>query len=85
MLGRLPVEAAVVAAAAGSDGARDWLERGPPRAPGRSAATTCSPPACPARRSAAALRAARAALLDGAAPDRDAQLAAALRAERLDP
>ena len=28
VLGRLPVEAAVVAAAAGSDGARDWLERG---------------------------------------------------------
>ena len=46
----------------------------------RSAATTCSPPGCPARRSAARCRAARAALLDGAAPDRDAQLAAALAA-----
>ncbi len=79
VLGRLPVEAAVVAAAAGSDGARDWLERG------RRArlaiggddllAAGLSGPAI-----GRALRAARAALLDGTAPDREAQLAVALRA-----
>jgi tRNA nucleotidyltransferase (CCA-adding enzyme) len=77
VLGRRPLEAAVLAAAAGSEAARDWLVRG------RHArlaitgddllAAGLSGPAV-----GRALRAARAALLDGSAPDRESQLAAAL-------
>ena len=78
VLGRLPLEAAVVAAAAGSAGAGDWLERGRHERLAIDGddllAAGLSGPAV-----GRALRAARAALLDGEAPDRDAQLAAALR------
>jgi tRNA nucleotidyltransferase (CCA-adding enzyme) len=76
-LARRPVEAAVVAAAAGSEPAREWLVRG------RHArlairgddllAAGLSGPAV-----GRGLAAARAALLDGAADDRGAQLAAAI-------
>ena len=68
-----------MAAAAGSEAARDWLERGRHL---RTAiggddllAAGLSGPAV-----GRGLRAARAALLDGEAPDREAQLAAALAA-----
>jgi len=80
-LARLPVEAAVMAAAEGAEPARAWLERG------RRArlaidgddllAAGLSGPAV-----GRGLAAARAALLDGAAPTRDDQLAAALDAAR---
>jgi hypothetical protein len=76
-----PVEAAVLAAAAGSEQARDWLERARHL---RAAiggddllAEGLSGPAI-----GRGLLAARAALLDGEAPDRDAQLAVALAAAR---
>ena len=74
-----PLEAAVLAAAAGSGAARDWLERARHL---RAAiggddllAAGLSGPAI-----GRGLLAARAALLDGDAPDREAQLAAALAA-----
>ena len=73
------MEAAVVTAAAGSEAARDWLGHGRHL---RTAiggddllAAGLSGPAV-----GRGLRAARAALLDGEAPDRDAQLSAALAA-----
>jgi tRNA nucleotidyltransferase (CCA-adding enzyme) len=76
-----PPEAAVLAAAAGSEAARDWLERARHL---RAAvggddmlAAGFSGPAI-----GRGLLAARAALLDGDAPDREAQLAAALVAAR---
>jgi len=76
-LARLPVEAAVLAAAAGSAPARDWLvrDRHAQLAIGGNdlLAAGLEGPAV-----GAGLRAARAALLDGTAPDREAQLAAAL-------
>ena len=53
LLRHRPVEAAVLRPRPGSEAARRWLERGATCAR-RSAATTCSPPASPARRSAAA-------------------------------
>ena len=80
-LARLPVEAAVIAAADGAAPARAWLDDG------RRArlaidgddllAAGLSGPAI-----GRGLAAARAALLDGAAPTRDDQLAAALQAAR---
>ncbi len=79
LLRHRPLEAAVVTAAAGSEAARDWLEHGRHL---RTAiggddllAAGLSGPAV-----GRGLRAARAALLDGEAPDREAQLAAALAA-----
>jgi tRNA nucleotidyltransferase (CCA-adding enzyme) len=76
VLRRLPVEAAAVAAA-DSAAARDWLERGRHL---RLAITGDDLLAAGLRGPAVgrALDAARAALLDGEAPDREAQLAAAL-------
>jgi tRNA nucleotidyltransferase (CCA-adding enzyme) len=79
LLLRRPLEAAVLAAAAGSEPARDWLERARhlrPAIDGEDllAAGLSGPPI------GRGLAAARAALLDGEAPDRDAQLAAALAA-----
>jgi tRNA nucleotidyltransferase (CCA-adding enzyme) len=81
LLSRRPLEAAVLAAAAGSDAARDWLQRARHL---RAAiggqdllGAGLSGPAI-----GRGLRAARAALLDGEAPDRAAQLAAALAAAR---
>ena len=81
VLARLPVEAAVLAAAEGAEPARAWLDQG------RHArlaiggddllAAGLSGPAI-----GRGLAAARAALLDGAAPARDDQLAVALRAAR---
>jgi hypothetical protein len=79
LLRHRPVEAAVLAAAAGADAARDWLDRARHL---RSAiggddllAAGLSGPAV-----GRGLQAARAALLDGEALDRDSQLAAALTA-----
>jgi len=76
-----PVEAAVLAAAAGSEPARDWLERARHL---RAAiggddllAAGLSGPAI-----GRGLLAARAAVLDGEAPHREAQLAVALAAAR---
>ena len=79
LLRRHPPEAAVVAAAAGAAPARDWLERARHE---RLAITGDDLLAAGLRGPAVgrALQAARAALLDGDAPDRDAQLAAALAA-----
>jgi tRNA nucleotidyltransferase (CCA-adding enzyme) len=76
-----PLEAAVLAAAAGSEPARDWLERARhlrTQIGGDDllAAGLSGPPV------GRGLLAARAALLDGDAPDREAQLAAALAAAR---
>jgi tRNA nucleotidyltransferase (CCA-adding enzyme) len=77
VLRRRPVEAAVLAAAAGSDPARDWLDRGRHEQLAITGndllAAGLTGPAV-----GRALQAARAALLDGAAPDRESQLAAAL-------
>ena len=84
VLRRRPLEAAVLAAAAGSEPARDWLDRGRHERAGDRRATTCSPPASAARRVGRALQAARAALLDGSAPDRETQLTARCR-PRVDP
>jgi tRNA nucleotidyltransferase (CCA-adding enzyme) len=74
-----PLEAAVLAAAAGSEAARDWLERGRHlrvEIGGHDLlAEGLTGPAI-----GRGLLAARAALLDGAAGDRDSQLAAALAA-----
>jgi tRNA nucleotidyltransferase (CCA-adding enzyme) len=77
ILRRQPLEAAVLAAAAGSEPARGWLDRGRHL---RTAITGDDLLAAGLRGPAVgrALQAARAALLDGDAPDRDAQLAAAL-------
>jgi tRNA nucleotidyltransferase (CCA-adding enzyme) len=77
VLRRRPVEAAVLAAAAGSEPARDWLDRGRHE---RLAITGNDLLAAGLNGPAVgrALQAARAALLDGAAPDRESQLAAAL-------
>jgi tRNA nucleotidyltransferase (CCA-adding enzyme) len=77
VLRRRPLEAAALAAAAGSAPAREWLERG---RHARLAITGDDLLAAGLRGPAVgrALQAARAALLDGAAPDREAQLAAAL-------
>ena len=77
VLRRLPLEAAVLAAAAGSEPARDWLDRGRHE---RLAITGDDLLAAGLNGPAVGrgLQAARAALLDGSAPDRDAQLAAAL-------
>ena len=77
VLRRLPVEAAVVAAAAGSEAALDWLQRARHQ---RLAITGDDLLAAGLQGPAVgrALAAARAALLDGAAPDRASQLAAAL-------
>jgi len=78
-LGRRPLEAAALAAAVGSASARDWLRRGRHERLAITGddlvAAGLSGPAV-----GRALRAARAALLDGSAPDREAQLAAALAA-----
>jgi tRNA nucleotidyltransferase (CCA-adding enzyme) len=76
-----PVEVAVLAAAAGSEPARDWLERARHLrleigGDDLLAEGLSGPPI------GRGLLAARAALLDGEAPDRDAQLAAALAAAR---
>jgi tRNA nucleotidyltransferase (CCA-adding enzyme) len=77
VLRRRPPEAAVLAAAAGSEPAREWLDRGRHvqlAITGNDLlAAGLSGPAV-----GRALQAARAALLDGAAPDRESQLAAAL-------
>jgi len=77
VLRRRPLEAAVLAAARGAEPARDWLERGRHL---RTAITGDDLLAAGLRGPAVgrALQAARAALLDGEAPDRDTQLAAAL-------
>jgi len=77
VLGRRPLEAAVLAAAAGCAAARDWLDRGRHL---RTAITGDDLLAAGLRGPAVgrALRAARAVLLDGEAPDRASQLAAAL-------
>jgi tRNA nucleotidyltransferase (CCA-adding enzyme) len=79
VLRRLPLEAAVLAAAAGSEAARAWLDRGRHERLAIDGndllAAGLSGPAV-----GRALQAARAALLDGSAPDRDSQLAAALNA-----
>ena len=79
LLLRRPLEAAVLAAAAGSEPARDWLERA------RHLRTEIGGDDLLAAGLSGpeigrGLRAARAALLDGAAPDREAQLAVALTA-----
>jgi tRNA nucleotidyltransferase (CCA-adding enzyme) len=81
LLRHRPLEVAVLAAAAGSDPARDWLDRARHL---RAAiggddllAAGLSGPAI-----GRGLLAARAALLDGEAPDRERQLAAALAAAR---
>ena len=81
LLRHRPVEAAVLAAAAGSDPARHWLERARRQ---RSAITGDDLLAAGLTGPAVGrgLRAARAALLDGEAPDREAQLAAAVAAGR---
>jgi tRNA nucleotidyltransferase (CCA-adding enzyme) len=81
LLRRRPVEAAVVAAAAGSEAARDWLERARHLrleidGDDLLAAGLAGPPI------GRGLLAARAALVDGEALDREAQLAAALAAAR---
>jgi tRNA nucleotidyltransferase (CCA-adding enzyme) len=77
ILRRRPPEAAALAAAAGSEPARDWLVRGRHQRLAITGndllAAGLSGPAI-----GRALQAARAALLDGTAPDRDTQLAAAL-------
>jgi tRNA nucleotidyltransferase (CCA-adding enzyme) len=77
VLRRRPLEAAALAAAAGSAPARDWLLRGRHERLAITGndllAAGLSGPAI-----GRALQAARAALLDGAAPDRESQLAAAL-------
>ena len=79
LLTRRPLEAAVLATAAGSEAARDWLERARHLSVAIGGAELLaeglSGPAV-----GRGLRAARAALLDGDAPDADAQLAAALAA-----
>ena len=82
LLSRRPLEAAVLAAAAGSDArARLAAARAPPARLAIGGedllAAGLSGPAV-----GRGLRAARAALLDGEAPDRTAQLAAALAAAR---
>jgi tRNA nucleotidyltransferase (CCA-adding enzyme) len=84
MLRRRPLEAAALAAAAGSDPAREWLLRG---RHARLAITGDDLLAEGLRGPAVgrALQAARAALLDGAAPDRDAQLKAALAPDAAPP
>jgi tRNA nucleotidyltransferase (CCA-adding enzyme) len=80
-LARLPVEAAVMAAAEGAEPARAWIERGRRERLAIDGddllAAGLSGPAI-----GRGLAAARAALLDGAAPTRDDQLAAALDAAR---
>jgi tRNA nucleotidyltransferase (CCA-adding enzyme) len=77
VLRRRPLEAAALAAAAGAEPAREWLLRGRHT---RLAITGDDLLAAGLRGPAVgrALQAARAALLDGAAPDRESQLAAAL-------
>lgn len=79
LLSHGPLEAAVLAAAAGSDAARAWVERARHLRLSIGGddllATGLRGPAI-----GRGLRLARAALLDGAAPDREAQLAAALAA-----
>jgi tRNA nucleotidyltransferase (CCA-adding enzyme) len=77
VLRRRPLEAAVLAAAAGSEPARDWIARG---RHARLAITGDDLLAAGLRGPSVgrALQAARAALLDGDAPDRESQLAAAL-------
>jgi hypothetical protein len=81
LLRHRPLEAAVLAAAAGSEAARDWLERGRHLRVAIGGhdllAEGLTGPAI-----GRGLLAARAALLDGKASDRDAQLAAALDAAR---
>jgi len=81
VLRRRPLEAAALAAADGSEPARDWLRRGRHQRLAITGddllAAGLSGPAV-----GRALQAARAALLDGAAPDREAQLAAALAPPR---
>jgi tRNA nucleotidyltransferase (CCA-adding enzyme) len=79
LLRRRPLEAAVLAAADGAEAARDWLERTrhlrtAVRGDDLLAAGLSGPAV------GRGLQAARAALLDGEAPDRDAQLATALAA-----
>jgi tRNA nucleotidyltransferase (CCA-adding enzyme) len=81
LLRRRPVEAAVLAAAAGSDAARDWLDRGRHLrleidGDDLLAAGLAGPPI------GRGLLAARAALVDGEALDRESQLAAAVAAAR---
>jgi hypothetical protein len=81
LLLRRPLEAAVVAAGAGSSAARDWLERARHlRTEIGGADLLAAGLAGPAV--GRGLHAARAALLDGDALDRDSQLAAALAAAR---
>ena len=81
LLRHRPLEAAVVAAAAGSEAARDWLERARHlrvEIGGHDLlAAGLTGPAI-----GRGLLAARAALLDGEASDRESQLAAALAAAR---
>ena len=81
LLARRPLAAAVLVAAAGSEPARDWLVRARHLRVAIGGedllAAGLSGPAV-----GRGLRAARAALLDGVAADRDAQLAAALAAAR---
>jgi tRNA nucleotidyltransferase (CCA-adding enzyme) len=81
LLRHRPLEAAVVAAAVGSEAARDWLERARhlrAEIGGHDLlAAGLTGPAI-----GRGLLAARAALLDGEAPDRESQLAAALTAAR---
>jgi len=81
LLRHRPLEAAVLAAAAGSEAALDWVERARHLrleigGDDLLAAGLEGPPI------GRALLAARAALLDGEAPDREAQLAAGLAAAR---
>jgi tRNA nucleotidyltransferase (CCA-adding enzyme) len=76
---RRPLEAAVLAAAAGTEPARDWLERARHLRPAIGGDDLLAA-GLSGRAIGRGLRAARAALLDGEAPDRDAQLAAALAA-----
>ncbi len=81
LLARRPLAAAVLVAAAGSEPARDWLVRARHLRVAIGGedllAAGLSGPAV-----GRGLRAARAALLDGVAADRDAQLAAALAVAR---
>ena len=76
-----PETVALAGALEAREAARKWFEECAPGAAWPSTATTSSPRACRARRSARALDAAMGAALDGEAVDRDAQLAVALQAE----
>ncbi len=81
ILGRRPVEVAVVAAARGDDAARRWLETDRHRALAIDGDDLVAA-GLAGRAVGVALRAARVAMLDGSAPDRSEQLSAALAAGR---